>query len=224
LFEQAIALDPTYAEAFDGLAWAYSRDLLVEATDDRDTIKNRMLEATQRAVALDDDSSRAHFRLSTAYLWCNEHELALAEGRRAVQLNPLSSDARHGLGNKLDLANDPQGISMMEQAQTLNPQDPQRNMHLTFLARAYLNAQRYEDALRSARAAIQRRPDYPNAHYILAIALGHLGRVDEARAALEQCELLQPGFLDKRAGWQPYRDPARNALLHEGLRRASLGD
>ena len=136
--------------------------------------------------------------------------------------DPLSSDARHGLVNKLDLAGDPEGISMMEQAQTLNPQDPQRNMHLTFLARAYVNAGRYEDAESSARAAIQRRPDYPNAHYILAIALGHLGRADEAQSALQQCERLQPGFLAKRAGWHPYRDSVCNAHLHEGLNKAGF--
>lgn len=224
LFEQAITIDPTYAAAFEGLAWTYSRDLLVEAIDDRDAAKNHMLEAARRAIALDDESSRAHFRLSTAYLWRKEHELALAEGRRAVELNPLSSDARHGLGNKLDLAGEPDGILMMEQAQTLNPQDPQRNMHLTFLARAYLNAERYEEAVRSARAAIERRPEYPNAHYVLAMALGHLGRVTEAQAALDQCEHLHPGFLDKRAGWQPYWDQARNAHLHEGLPDTDPGD
>ena len=88
----------------------------------------------------------------------------------------------------------------------------------------YLACQRLSQAARSARAAIERRPDYPNAHYILAIALGHLGRANEARAALKQCERLQRGFLEKRAGWQPYRDPDRNAHLHEGLRKANLND
>ncbi len=224
LFEEAIALDPTYADAYDGLAWAYSRDLLVESTDDRQATKDRMLEAAQRAVALDNDSARAHFRLSTAYLWRNERELALAEGRRAVQLNPLSSDARHALGNKLDLAGDPEGISMMEQAQMLNPEDPQRNMHLSFLARAYVNAGRYEDAARAARSAIERRPDYANAYYILAIALGQLGRAEEARVALQHCERLHPGFLASRADWQPYWDAACNVHLHEGLRKAGLVD
>jgi adenylate cyclase len=224
LFERAIALDPTYSAAFEGLAWAYSRDLLVEATRDREKTKDKMFAAAQRAVALDDDSSRAHFRLSTAYLWRNEHDLALAEGRRAVQLNPLSSDACHGLGNKLDLAGDPEGISMMKHAQRLNPQDPQRNMQLTFLARAHLNAERYLDAVRDAQAAIQRRPDYPNAHYILAIALGHLGRTEEAQKALQRCEDLQPGFLEKRANWAPYRDTERNQHLREGLLKVGLPD
>ena len=45
-------------------------------------------EAARRAVELDDESSLAHHLLSTAYLWRNELDLAIAEGRRAVALNP----------------------------------------------------------------------------------------------------------------------------------------
>jgi adenylate cyclase len=224
MFERAIELDPNYAEAFGDLAWTHSRDLLLECTDDRGGSMERMVEAARRAVALDDASSRAHFRLSTAYLWRNEHDLAIAEGRRAVELNPMSADARHALGNKLDLAGDPEGISMMEQAQKLNPQDPQRNMQLTFLARAYLNTGQYERAVECARNAVQRRPDYPNAYFILAIALGHMGKKADARAALDECEKLHPGFVQGRSDWRPYLDAASNSRLHEGLRKAGHGE
>ncbi len=134
----------------------------------------------------------------------------------------MNAVARHALGNKLDLAGDPAGIPMMEQAQKLNPQDPQINMHLTFLARAYLNVRDYERAVETARKAIQRQPGYPNAHYILAIALGHLGENTQARAALDECERLHSGFLRKRKGQEPYLDAASNAHLRDGLRKAGL--
>ena len=222
MFERAIELDPSYADAFTDLAWTHSRDLLMESTDDRGASKAKMYEAARRAVALDDASSRAHHRLSTAYLWRNEHDLANAEGRRAVELNPMDSEARHALGNKLDLAGDPEGIAMMEQAQKLNPQDPQRNMQLTFLARAYLNAGHYERSADCARQAIERQPDYANAHFILAMALGHLGKTADARAALDACDRLHPGFVRGRSQWRPYLDAASNEHLHEGLRKAGL--
>jgi adenylate cyclase len=222
MFERAIELDANYGEAFADLAWTHSRDLLMEDTTDCGGSIAQMYEAARRAVALDDASSRAHFRLSTAYLWRNEHDLAIAEGRRAVELNPMNADARQALGNKLDLAGDPEGISMMEQAQNLNPQDPQRNMQLTFLARAYLNAGQYERSVKCARNAIQRRPDYPNAYYILAIALGHLGNKADARTALDECERLHPGFARGRSQWQPYLNAASNEHLHKGLSKAGL--
>ncbi len=224
MFERAIELDPTYSRALADLAWTHSRDLLLEHTDDRDGSMTKLYEAARRAVRLDDASSSAHHLLSTAHIWRNEHDLAIAEGRRSVELNPSDADARHALGNKLDLAGDPEGISMMEQAQKLNPQDPQRHMHLSFLARAYLNARQYDKSVEYARKAIQRRPDYPHAYYVLAMGLGHLGRKAGARTALDECERLHPGFARRRAGWQPYPNAAGNEHLHEGLRKAGLPD
>jgi hypothetical protein len=54
------------------------------------------------------------------------------------------------------------------------------------------------------------------------MGLGHLGRRDEARAALDACERLHPGFANKRADWQPYPEPAKNKHLRNGLRKAGL--
>ncbi len=72
------------------------------------------------------------------------------------------------------------------------------------------------------RFSPRRQPDSPNAHYILAMGLGHLGRRDEARAAHNACERLHPGFAIKRADWQPYPEPAKNKHLRNGLRKAGL--
>ena len=95
-------------------------------------------------------------------------------------------------------------------------------MQLTFLARAYVNAQEYDKAVACAREALKVQPNYPNAHYILALAYGHLGRQEEARIALSECDRIQPGFSTRRANWQPYVNEARNEHLRDGLRLAGL--
>jgi hypothetical protein len=82
-YARAIALDPSYGEAFADLACTHSRDLLLEFTDDRAASAAMMYDAARRAVMLDEASSRAHYMLSTAYLWRNEPDLAIAEGKRA---------------------------------------------------------------------------------------------------------------------------------------------
>ncbi len=128
------------------------------------------------------------------------------------------------MGNKSDLAGDPEGIPRMIRAQQLNPQDSQRHGHLSFLARAYVNAHQYERALETARLAIQRRPDYPPAHFIRASALGHLGEAQQAQEELEECERLHPGFLASRADWRPYTEGESNRHLREGLRKAGHPD
>jgi hypothetical protein len=86
-----------------------------------------------------------------------------------------------------------------------------------------VNARRYDEAVACARAALQWRPGYPHAHFILAIALGHLGRGAEAGAELARCDELQPGFVAGRADWRPYTNAASNRHLREGLRLAGMG-
>ena len=220
MFRNAIELDPQYSDAYAGLAQSYHRDLLMQCAGDREQSITKALEASRRAVALDDASSIAHQVLSTAHIWRNEHALALAEARSTVELNPNDAIGLHGLGNKSDLAGDPEGIPRMLRAQQLNPRDPDRHMYLTFLARAYVIAREHEKAIECARLAIQRRADYPHAYFILAIALGHVGNTDEARAALRECEHLQPGFVASRVNWRPYTDEDRNEYLRVGIERA----
>jgi adenylate cyclase len=221
MFERAIAIDPGYADAHAGLATGHLRDVLLECAADREESVRLGMAAARRAVAVDPASSVAHAALATAHLWRNEHEASLAEARLAVELNPFDAMVLHALGNKSDLAGDPEGIARMVQAQRLNPDDPDRHSHLCFLARAYVNARQHDRAVECARAALRKRPDYPHAHYILAVALGHLGRVEEACAALAACEAAQPGFVAGRADWRPYLDEASNAYLHQGLRKLS---
>ena len=220
MFQRAIELDPNYSDAYSGLAWSYHRDLLMQCTDDRKETIAKALEASRRAVALDSASSIAHQVLSTAHIWRDEHDFALAEARVTVELNPNDAIGLHGLGNKSDLAGDPEGIPRMLRAQQLNPQDPDRHMNLTFLARAYVNIREHEKAIECARLAIQRRADYPHAYFILAIALGHVGRIKEARTALDECERLQAGFVDSRANWCPYTNEGSNRYLLAGLEKA----
>jgi len=223
MFERAVELDPTYGEAFAALAHSHLRDILLECTESREDSLAEAFAAARRAVALGKASAYAHSILSQAYLWRNEHRLAVAEAERAVELNPYDADLLGSLGNRLDLAGDGEaGIAKMEEAQRLYPQNPEIHMSMAFLARAYLNARQYERSVEVAQKAVDRQPDSPHAHYILAMGLGHLGRRDEARAALDACERLHPGFATKRADWQPYPEPAKNKHLRNGLRKAGL--
>lgn len=222
MFERAVALDPGYADGHVGLALSHSRDLLLECAADREASIGHAMTAARRAVALDPSSPAAHSVLGTVHIWRGENDLALAAAQLAHELNPYDATILHSLGNKSDLAGDPRGIERMLQAQQLNPLDPDRHSHLCFLSRAYVNARRYDDAVAAARAALQRRPDYPHAHFILAIALAHLGRDEEARSALARCDELQPGFVAGRANWSPYVDAGANRHLQDGLLKVRL--
>jgi len=220
LFERSIALDPEFARAHADLALTYSRDLLLHFAEDREAWMSRLIDAAQTAVRLDRSSSRAHIVLSTGYLWRNQLELAIKEGRLAVELNPSDFDALHQLGNILDVSGDSDGIPMMEKALEIQSQSPQRHMQLAFLARAYVNCGDHARAIDCANAAIAQRPDYPHAHYIRAVALSHLGRLEEANVALRACEGAHPGFVGERANWTPYPRTSTGNCLVAGLPNA----
>ena len=107
----------------------------------------------------------------------------------------------------------------IESGLRLNPRDANNHIYMAFLGRAYLNARRYEQAAERARKAIHRRSDYPNAHYILAVSLAHLGLEAQARDALDACNRIKPGFAERRSEWRPYRNPADNDHIHAGLKK-----
>jgi adenylate cyclase len=222
LFQQALALRPDYADAHAGLAMSYNMEILIGAAEDRIATATLAMQAAQVAIECDEASSFAHHELSTAFQWLNRIDDALAEAHVAVELNPNDAYALHALGNKSDLAGDPDGITRMEKAQELNPADARLHAHLTFLARAYVNAGAHAAAVDCARSAIRRESGYAPAHYILAIALAYLGRIGEARQAVQHCEMASPGFIESRRDWRPYVNPASNARLHEGIRKIML--
>lgn len=217
LFLRAVSARPDYADAYAGLAMSHHQDILIGVSKNRMETATKAMEAAQKAVECDEASSWAHHELGTAYQWLNRPDDALDEARIAVDLNPNDAYALHALGNKSDLAGERNGIALMEKAEQLNPEDASRHTHLTFLARAYLNVGDNGIAADRARHAIRRQPDYAPAYYILAIALGHFGQLDEARATLAKCDEISPGFVDSRQRWQPYADPASNERLQEGL-------
>jgi len=220
LFVRALETQEDYADAYSGLAQSYNQAILIGAAEDRAVTAIQAMEAARNAIRCDEASSWAHHELSTAYQWLNRLDDALDEARAAVDLNANDSYALHALGNKSDLAGDPNGIGYMERAQKLNPEDAQRHTHLTFLARAYVAAGDYAAAADRARQAIRRSPDYVAAHYVMGIALAHLDRREEAQASLAKCDALSAGFVESRRDWQPYADAAKNERLRDGRRKA----
>ncbi len=222
LFKKAIAIQHDYSDAYAGIARSHNHDASHQSAEYRMETAKQAMNAAREAVKYDGTSSRAHHELSTAYQWLNRHDDALAEVKIAVDLNPNDAVGLHALGNKSDLAGEPDGISFMEKAQRLNPEDAQLHSHLTFLARAYLNAGAHDDAIDRARQAIRRSPEYAPAYYILAIALGRVGRRDEARRELSKCDVLHPGFVESRRNWQPYVNPESNEKLRAGLRQLEI--
>ncbi len=220
LFNKAIALDPDYGRPYTGLGWSHIRDVSLGFTDSREQDLAAALTAARRAVGLNPSDSAAHSLLSCACMFTGATDLSISEAEQAVQLNPSDSIAYMSLGNQLSLAGRAEeGIPFLDKAFRLNPYDPQMSFYLCFMSRANLTARRYDEAIEWAHKSIQLRPDAPEPHLLLAVALGHLGRIGEAQEELQECETIKPGHAAK-GGVFPYARAVDTEHFFEGLRKA----
>ena len=95
MFEKAIALDPQYAEAYARLGWTYCLEWGLRWSQDPHTLEQALAMA-QQAVALDDSLPGAHALLGIVYAQKRQYDQAIAEGERAIALDPNNADSYAG--------------------------------------------------------------------------------------------------------------------------------
>ncbi len=139
LFEVARKIDPNYARAYAGLAWAYADDYDYEWTDDYDKTLKLALENASTAVRLDPNDYQAHWALGWAYLYNRQHERAIAHYLRARDLNPNDAELLAEMANFLIFIGQPkQAVDQVKEAIRLNPFH--ENWYLEYLGWAYEEA------------------------------------------------------------------------------------
>lgn len=220
-FERAIDLDPNDSRSYAGMAYCLFRYVFDGFAEAGDEGSEQIIKFARRAVALDDADALAHHTLALSTLYFSaDHGLAIAEGARAVALNPSFSQAHVPLGNALSFSGKPeQGIAHLEEALRLNPEDVRSWAYWTYLGEAYLNNRDYERAVECARRGLERKwAAY--SYFVLASALGHLDRADDARAALAECLRIQPKYVEHHKRLHTYLDAADREHIMNGLRMA----
>jgi TolB-like protein/class 3 adenylate cyclase len=92
MYEQAIALDPQYADAYAGLGWTYYMDWFWRWSADPQTLE-RAVALGQQALALDRSPPKAHSLLSRVYALQQQYDQALAESEQAMPSIPTMRKA-----------------------------------------------------------------------------------------------------------------------------------
>ncbi len=83
------------------------------------------IELAQKALAMDDSLAGAHGLLCALYIAKREYDKAIAEGERAVALNPGGTTALFNYATSLSLAGRPEeAIPLFQKAIRLNPFGP----------------------------------------------------------------------------------------------------
>jgi adenylate cyclase len=224
LLDELLRHEPNNATALSDLAvvWHYCGSLAW--VDDPVAAFARSGDAARRALASDDTDAAAHAMVGIDELFSFRHDSAIRRLQRAIELDPNSNIA-HGMlsaafafGGEADPA-----IQQAEIAIRLGPRDFLNVVWLITSAWAHLSAGRFEEAAEWARRSADWNPAFADAHGVHASALGHLGRIEEARASLDVLTGLIRGVsLADQLSARPFRRPADRERYLTGLRKAGL--
>jgi TolB-like protein/DNA-binding winged helix-turn-helix (wHTH) protein/Tfp pilus assembly protein PilF len=221
-FQQAITTDPTYAEAYAGLADTYA---LLGKMPEAKT-------AAEKALELNSDLAEAHASLGliAPFVDWNWAE-AKRHLERAIALNPNYATAHHWYGEVYLMPNGrtDEAIAEIRKAQELDPLSP---VIMTDLGKDLYLARRYEEAVVELRRALEIDPNFISAHNWLSDTFLEQGKYAEAIAELEQTKpfkeeriyVRQTAYLYARMGRRAEgrRALARSLQLSEG-KSVSLG-
>jgi adenylate cyclase len=224
LYEKALATDPRYARAMQGLANTYylswedrgSREFQQQSALDR------AQSLAQQAIDLDGALSEAHATLGWILSRQGHNSQGIAEFERAFELNPNFVDGRFGLLLS-HAGRAPDAVEYMKRIMRLDPFYPPNYTY--WLGKGYYFMGQYEQAIELIRSAAARLPGHEPSRVLLAAVAAQLGRKEEARAAALEVLQIQPDFTI--AGWLKFlnlSDPAYADRLADGLRKVNLPD
>jgi serine/threonine-protein kinase len=178
LFEEIIAEAPAYAPAWAGVASALGARVRMSPDAESDFLP-RMTEAAHEAYRLDPDLAEANAAMGLLMARGLHWSEARDYFAKALSMNPsltaIHSDAAAFL--LLPLGRTDDAMRLLEVARTVDPLslDVPRTLVLIQLA-----ADKYHDALATARWVLDRDPEYPYAGLWHGRALALLGQTDEA--------------------------------------------
>lgn len=218
-------LDPGFGEAHAWWAYAVVLGMVYWSTSPSAETLAEALDATRRALSIDDRNAIFYVLKARVQLARCEYEAAINENQMAIKLNPALAAAHCGLADSLAYVGKyDEAVVCFEHAIDLSPNDPQRWAFLTYGALALIFRGDYADAIDWT----ERASEIPNCQYWAwahqAVAAALLGRQDLVSRAVSQLEATCPGFS---------RDFAREKLFYlnradqlelylDGLARAGI--
>ena len=190
-FAQALAVEPSYAQAHAGIAHAQTLRAILSFVAPR-RVMPVAKEAALKALALDESIAEAHSALATVldfYEW--NWTGAEREYRRALELNPGNPRTRSYYAELL--SREGRADAAATEARRAVEQDPLSAFGRFFLALTLVSSRRFDAAMAEANTGLELDPHFHSNYLTLGWALTGLGRFDEAVEAQRQATLAAPG-------------------------------
>jgi adenylate cyclase len=229
LFEQALALDPTNADALAGAAFVDSSDYVLGLSEQSVDMYARAMQQANQALLLDPDQATAHYTKARLIIFrakpndaASANEI-IAEAEASLRADPSFARAYWAMANgEMLLGRYEQGMSNLEQAMRISPRDSSIGVWHMDMGRDLLALRRYDAAVQEGLKAIDSGFRQATAYAALAAFYAAADKAPEAKAALGEAMKLNPklsvaslhahlpGFIDSPPGF-------RENLIKAGL-------
>jgi len=218
MFQEAIALKPDFAEAYNNRGVAlkklkrfeealdsYDKAIALkphfaEAHNNRGKALNALklhqqaLASCDTAIALKPDFAEAHTSRATALIALNRSEEAIASLDKAVTLKPDYAKAHYNRGVAFgDLKHSEEALASYDKAIALKPDFAAAHNNR---GNALNDLERHEEAILSYDKAIALKPDYAKAYYNRGVAFAALKHHAEALASYDKAIALKPDLAE----------------------------
>jgi serine/threonine protein kinase/tetratricopeptide (TPR) repeat protein len=187
-FNQAIAIDPNYGLAYNGLAYNYINQVDWFIRPNEAGPKAR--DAANKALAINDADADAHVSRAIVAHWY-EWDWAAAERefKRAIELNPNDSEA-HGYYSWFlaPMGRKDEAVAEAKRSQQLDPFSSLANF---IVGSALVFTRQWDPAIEQLRSAKELDPTFWFAPCFLGRAYEHKGRMPESIAEFQRALELE---------------------------------
>jgi adenylate cyclase len=219
LFEQALAIDPNYADALAGDAFVYQVDYLYGWSPAGTDYEGKIIGQADRAIALAPDDVRGYYPKSVYLRMSNRANEAVQVADDGLTVNP-NSNQLYGARSaaEVSLGRFEQAKSDAQQSIRLSPRDPQVGLRHITLGDAEVGLGHLDAAVEEYQKAVD--VGYHNRVVNLAGAYALQGKMKEAKSVLAEALRANPKLTVKMLTEHFAIPPA----LAEGLRKAGLAE
>ena len=222
-FRRALAIDPSYSQAYAALSMAYNLDYQNRWSDDPDGALPLAVRYAEQAVETDPKEPFARMVAAWAAVFEKDLAKAKSEAEAALALNPNYALAYSTLGSICTYLGRPlEAVPLIERAMRLDPGYTRQYLH--FLGTAHLLAGNYQTAADLLSRRIFLVPGTDFSRVLLASALGYLGDAEQARRIWQELKEINPTFsFSEHFRRRPFREEDVERFA-QGLTKAGLMD
>jgi TolB-like protein len=204
-FERALVLDSRNVEAVVGLG---AVDLVVGSnfmSSDASAAFGAAEANFTKALSMSPNHAIVHGALGILFVCTNRALLGLQECEQALALDRNLAKAHGVLGlAKFILGRGEETEGHITEAFRLSPRDTQAYVWMHFVGLAKAQLQLHQEAVVWFRRGLQTNRNHALTNFHLAASLAHLGKMEEARAAVQAGLALNPDFTVRairESGW-----------------------